>query len=256
MREWQNTLTSDELPTFKQLMDFATHRCQILEVTGKASAPVFKANTRSAHSNSKRNSAFVAAVKIKCTLCGEERFIIAKSFWHDPFRNNIDKMRKAKVCLNCLRTTAHSASKCASGNCKICKMKHNTLLHITDNNIDKQVNNKRPRDSTDMTSSPAAIVTHSSSTRPNEYVMLSTAVVHAYDDQDSRKRCRLFLDSGSQTNFVSKRFLSLLNIKPESSNISILGINNTVTQATQVAQIKLQSRINDFSTIIVLLLTE
>jgi len=74
-------------------------------------------------------------------------------------------------------------------------------------------------------------------------IMLSTAVVFAYDNKSSRKSCRVLLDSGSQANFISQRFLEILGLKTRSSNISITGINKTVTERTfQVTEVRLQFR--------------
>ncbi|XP_071638450.1 uncharacterized protein [Temnothorax longispinosus] len=46
MREWQNSLTATELPSFKQLLDFIIHHSQMLESTGKSSVPSSKNNAR------------------------------------------------------------------------------------------------------------------------------------------------------------------------------------------------------------------
>lgn len=86
--------------------------------------------------------------------------------------------------------------------------------------------------------------------------MLSTAVVYAYDSKGVQRPCRILLDSGSQANFISSSFLNLLGIKAQVSNISISGINNTVSRASQTARIKLQSRTNTFNASIDCIVTE
>lgn len=49
-REWQLSLSSYELPTLKQFHNFLSHRCQVLESTGKSSGAVSK-NTRKCFAN-------------------------------------------------------------------------------------------------------------------------------------------------------------------------------------------------------------
>lgn len=56
MKEWQTSLNRSELPTFKQLVDFIVHRCQVLEATGKSCTTSKTVNLRS-QINGKRQSA-------------------------------------------------------------------------------------------------------------------------------------------------------------------------------------------------------
>lgn len=124
MREWQNLLISTELPTFKQFLDFVT-RSQMLESTGKSSPSTTKTDSRSS-SKVKRQSACVASVKLKCIYCNEEHSIYyCPKFLALAIPQRLAEIRKAKICLNCLRSTTHTSNKCTSGNCKTCKMKHN-----------------------------------------------------------------------------------------------------------------------------------
>lgn len=92
-----------------------------------------------------------------------------------------------------------------------------------------------------------ALATHNTITRVNQGVMLSTVLVQVCDSQGTHKPCRVLLDCGSQANFISKKFLNSLGIKPRAVNVSINGINNTTTTATQMTQVHLQSRVNSFN---------
>lgn len=53
-RKWQTSLTGTELPTFKQLIDFLNHRCQVLEATGRQNTSVASSNLRSQHNNKRQ----------------------------------------------------------------------------------------------------------------------------------------------------------------------------------------------------------
>jgi len=117
---------------------------------------------------------------------------------HIPQR--IAQIRKIKNCLNCLRSTTHSTNKCASGCCKVCKMKHNILLHIT-TNASPQSNDQKSCEAAPSAATSNIVVTHSSSSRDRERVMLATAIVHAFDHKGSQRACRVLLDCGSRTLF-------------------------------------------------------
>lgn len=131
----------------------------------------------------------------------------------------------------------------------MCKARHNTLLHLVTSITDSRGGDEKHREDS-ASAVPTTVVTHSSSSRGGEDVMLSTAVVHAYDNSGSRRPCRVLLDCRSQANFVSRSFLNLLGIESQPSSISITGINNTVTRTSQTACVRLHLRTSVFSTTI------
>ncbi|XP_067209407.1 uncharacterized protein [Linepithema humile] len=249
LREWRLSLTSSEMPTLRQFIDFIAHRCQTLEASGKSSVATLKgANTRS-QSDSKRQSCF-AAIKAKCIFCkGDYPIYHCQNFLALPISQRISEIRKRKACANCLRSTDHSLSKCTSGNCKLCKLKHNTLLHLAT----AANSNSESHDSTKDGSSEAISANSSAALANNAHssihncIMLSTATVYAYDSKGSRQPCRVLLDAGSQANFISRRFLRVLAFKPQSLDVSVSGINRTTTKASQAVEIRLQSRTNSFN---------
>ncbi|XP_018373070.1 PREDICTED: uncharacterized protein LOC108767604 [Trachymyrmex cornetzi] len=134
-----------------------------------------------------------------------------------PCRNL--EMRKRKTCINCLRSTAHIASNCPSGNCRTCKAKHNTLLH-TASAQDRDANKSEERA---PVSSSAAVVMHVHNFPGDRSILLSTAVIHVHDAAGKPVACRVLLDCGSQANFISEKCLSRLSLKSQSTNISISG---------------------------------
>ncbi|XP_039310735.1 uncharacterized protein LOC120358921 [Solenopsis invicta] len=256
-REWQLSLTGSELPTFKQFIDFVAHRCQTLETSSKSNAPSKNANAL-AQSNARRHSC-VATLKTKCGFCkGEHLIYYCQDFLALPVSQRISEIRKRRLCTNCLRSTEHASSKCSSGGCKICKLKHNSLLHLATVATAKSVTPGSEDEAREgvLTSSPAALVSHRLNSFDNKHVMLSTAVVYAYDSQGSQKCCRVLLDSGSQTNFISQRFLTVLGLKARSLDISISGINKTATRSFGAAEVKLQSRTNPFSILVDCVVTD
>lgn len=131
-----------------------------------------------------------------------------------PVSRRIAEVRKRRLCMNCLRSTSHTQDKCISGHCKLCKAKHNTLLHDATVPVEPRGHNEKAG----PTSSLTALHTYESSDTLNyDRVILSTAIVHMYDSEGDVKPCRALLDCGSQANFISKFSRSRSFIRGSSS---------------------------------------
>ncbi|XP_018375248.1 PREDICTED: uncharacterized protein LOC108769016 [Trachymyrmex cornetzi] len=249
-REWQSSLTGAELPTLKQFFDFLNHYCQALEASTKPSNSVAKGAARNSQSDSKRQLSCLATIKTKCNYCkGEHSIYHCKDFLALPVQQRNLEIRSRKLCTNCLRSKSHSAGRCPSGKCKVCQVRHNTLLHstpappaATDQNGEDSGNFK-PANVMQVTS------THASYNSDGNDVFLSTAVVYAFDCQGTPRPCRVLLDCGSQANFISKQFLATLGLKPRPLNVTITGVNGSATTSTQSAKIRLQSRVSAYTAI-------
>ncbi|XP_018401697.1 PREDICTED: uncharacterized protein LOC108778883 [Cyphomyrmex costatus] len=226
LREWEISLTGNELPTLKQLLDFIAHRCQVLEATSRSSSALARKAESKLQLNAKRSLSCAATVKVKCHFCqGDHAIYYCKTFVALPVPQRASEIRSRKLCVNCLRSSSHVSSKCTSGQCKVCHAKHYTLLHAssaTEASTDKE-------DATKPTASSSVLAMHSSSSIVSEHVMLSIAVVHVCDNEGTLRPCRALLDCGSQANFISKKFAELLGLKTHPLNISISGVNGTIT---------------------------
>ncbi|XP_077268718.1 uncharacterized protein LOC143900848 [Temnothorax americanus] len=135
-REWQTSLTGTDPPTLKQLLDFISHKCQVLEATGKSSIGT------NSKANFKHQSSCHAAVKYKCSYCN--------------------------------------------------------------------------------------------------------AVASVNNSQGIPVECRVLLDSGSQANFISRKLLNILGLKPQNQSVSISGVNGSVTNSSQVVNLRIHSLINSY----------
>ncbi|XP_018392649.1 PREDICTED: uncharacterized protein LOC108771785 [Cyphomyrmex costatus] len=219
----------------------------MLETSSKAK----NVNPRSQSQANTKHQSCVASIKAKCVFCKSEHLVYhCEGFLALPVPQRISEIKKRKIFVNCLRATDHVANKCPSGSCKVCKGKHNTLLHIpaaASAQSNPPVEQSRVVDETASAGGSTAIVMSNSIASDHSDVMLSTAIAFAYDSEGRRKSCRILLDSGSQANFVSRRFMESFNIKARSSDVSISGINNTTTRSFQAANIRLHSRTNAFS---------
>lgn len=116
--------------------------------------------------------------------------------------------------LNCLKGK-HRTKDCVAGNCKRCSKKHSTLLH-DGHSLSKgdkvESTNKViiPEENTNR--SVEAICTHAQSavvTRSMQ-VLLSTVMIKVKNHKGHYIEGRALLDSGSQSNFVTKEFAKQL----------------------------------------------
>lgn len=180
-REWQNSLSGSDLPTLKQFLDFATHRYQVLEATGKLGV-----NTRS-KTNAKTQAACHATLKYKCSYCnGEHSIFRCKDFLSLSIPRRNSEIRSKRLCINCLRSTSHTASKCTSGQCKTCNAKHNTLLHAA-NGLEARDYDTADKKQAATTEPPSAVVSHTSNVSSSNHVLLSTAIVNIHDSKEKSK---------------------------------------------------------------------
>ncbi|XP_018315341.1 uncharacterized protein [Mycetomoellerius zeteki] len=256
LREWQSSLAGTELPTLKQIIEFISHRCQILEATGKSSIVSTKSNNPRNSLQARRQSACTATIGYKCSFCqGDHSIYKCKDFLALPIPRRNSEIRSRKICINCLRSTTHVASKCPSGGCKNCKAKHNALLHTT-TVTSTQDHDKENCANQVIATSQATLATHASSLSDNKGAILSTAVVYIYDKEDRLIEGRALLDCGSQANFISRKFLTKLGLKPRSISVVISGVDGATTTSNQSVRLKLQSRLNAYSTDIECIVTE
>jgi len=108
MREWQNSLTTNALPTLKQFFEFVKHRCQMLESTSKPAIASSKGDSLNSRARSKRGASLATTVKVKCNYCrGEHSIYYCKDFLALAIPQRISEIRKNKICVNCLRSTVH-----------------------------------------------------------------------------------------------------------------------------------------------------
>ncbi|KYN17769.1 hypothetical protein ALC57_09939 [Trachymyrmex cornetzi] len=211
-REWQSSLTGSELPTLKQFFKFLNHYCQTLEASAKPNNNVAKSTAKGSQADSKRQLSLSATVKTKCNHCKGQ-------------------------------------ANCPSGNCRVCRVKHNTLLHPTAANTAASEESDRDAGDSKPTNAAQVTSTHASQLANDSGVILSTAVMFALDSQGRARPYRVLLDCDSQANFISKQYLKNLGLVPRKSNITITGVNGSATTSSQVVNAQLQSRVNSYTTV-------
>lgn len=196
-----------------------------------------------------------------CLLCNGPHPLYSCQKFIDYSILDRQKFIKDKgVCENCFRPR-HTSVECRYGPCRKCDKKHNSL--ICDLAVNMSCDSPRmstaavdsaddvPQDHTDQPSNTYTqsytIQVHNAhsnnydSSCPPQSVLLSTALVYVPDHLGNLHKARALLDSGSERTFVSKSFSNRIKAPSIQSTQVIQGVNNIVTQSTQVCDLELRS---------------
>ncbi|XP_055527349.1 uncharacterized protein LOC129719969 [Wyeomyia smithii] len=251
-KSWEATKKKGELPNYKQVNEFLKSRCQILEnceAVFQTAPPIFKS-------------------KLEPT-----KVLSQKS--HTVSKN--EKIRAAGVCFNCLRKE-HRSKECPSNKkCHKCQRRHHTLLHDDGvPNLEKPSNVPLPAKAVASTPSvpaasnqpstskqkipaiiepPVSTTCSSNLAQATKIVLLLTAVVHLFDQENHPHPCRVLLDSGSQVNFVTEDMVNRLGLPKKPANVPIVGINARRFHARDKITLKFKSRVSNFQTSLECLIT-
>lgn len=95
-------------------------------------------------------------------------------------------------------------------------------------------------------SNSSSVTVSNCSTQKLPQVLHSTAVILMRDDYGVLHECRALLDTGSQSNFITKNCSNLLGIKPETINTTIVGISSLSINAVQQISTTIKSQTSDF----------
>ncbi|XP_037293857.1 uncharacterized protein LOC115451461 isoform X1 [Manduca sexta] len=238
--EHQNTLS--HMPTLSEFCSFLNGRATVLETIGnkhvKAKSEPTKQKSFIIASNNNDNSHHQKHVP-KCPLCKHDHFLFScETFRKLTIECRIEKAKEHKVCLNCLKP-GHMSKQCSLSHCKYCKFKHNTLLHLN------KPNALAATDPMPTTANNVALSTNAMHVSA-PHILLSTAMVRVADSKGDKHDARLLLDNGSTANFITDGLCTKLGLSRSSSDCTVTGINNQISNSTQSCNLILESRYGDY----------
>ncbi|GBM85742.1 hypothetical protein AVEN_232238-1 [Araneus ventricosus] len=224
-KQYEMSLTTNELPNWDKFIEFLRKRSQVLEnINGTHQ------QTRVKITNHGKNKNFMLKSTSKniCVLCkGGHAIYNCSAFLEMTPLQRFDK--KHKLCLNCLYNS-HKLSDCKSKySCPFCQGKHNRLLCRNQNIRSAPNADMTPTLQTGETPSPSHPVTPelatpsvggestlhtlSSTNKIKNTALLSTAVVWVYSPiRSGYVQGRVLLDCGSQSHFLTSQFASELGL--------------------------------------------
>lgn len=276
-KEWEIKTMEDVSPEINTFISFLTERCQILESVDHKTihqshpAPSQRNLTNRIHANNN-----ISIQKSTCIFCKATDHIIyyCKEFLKLSVSTRLYQIRKLKACTNCLRL-GHVSNDCSYGPCRVCKNKHNSLLHLgkqgytqqspksqstthsnfitSDNpdnnnlvkNSDVQDKGLNAQDNLSVVSCSQNIQSTNAHCTANTFIVLSTAIVEAYDSDNKPIVCRVLLDGGAQSNFITVDFSKKLNLPPIKMNVKVIGINGQPVDIHYMVKTKIKSLVSN-----------
>ncbi|XP_049868956.1 uncharacterized protein LOC126368838 [Pectinophora gossypiella] len=268
-REWEEhrgSLDKSDSITFESFIDFLRKHANLIETLESSRSKSFNSNTQTNTQNAKSNPKLKTMISVQdsspsaimsCPKCkGEHNLANCSQFLAMSNEARLQLLPNYKVCFNCLRA-GHYANRCSRPGCKVCKRRHNTLIHVAQNKPvlnDEQVRATRePSHSSALpVAEPSANVslTASVSMTP-EYnqgeVLLSTALVKLYDADNREYIARALLDSGSTSCLMTEKLSQQLNLPVTRINKNVLGINNVASHVGKMCRVPMKSLNENFS---------
>ncbi|XP_062530746.1 uncharacterized protein LOC134200893 isoform X1 [Bombyx mori] len=193
--------------------------------------------------HNKTTKSFVTSANTKfsrsCPFCNQQhRIIDCPSFKQLSPEKKCVEVSKLNLCLNCLRR-GHASNECRLlGTCKICRKKHNTLLHVDSPTLE-----------TNTSLSHCSYVPVSLPAKSAGQVLLGTALIEVINPENNNTYlARALLDAGSQSSFVTEQLKEHMGlIGRNMDTLCVSGINNCKTSISNSCHLTIKSRVNNFS---------
>ncbi|XP_052738902.1 uncharacterized protein LOC128198008 isoform X2 [Bicyclus anynana] len=231
-----------DLPTLHDFFEFLRNRADVFETINKnknirrSSSADMPCSPKHKFQTSKSFATTSSSTKaIACSVCkGNHRVYECLAFKAKSIRDRLSLVSSLNLCRNCLRNNCNVEHCRLPGGCKICRQRHNTLIHVPE--------------SVDESSAPVETVSMSSLSSTE--VLLCTAMVNVINPStNERMVVRALLDSGSQCSFLSASVKTKLRLASQSTTTKIMGIGGQKLNVnTQRCSVRIQSKCSDFST--------
>lgn len=247
--KWEESLPINQLPKWKSMAEFLERRCRMVEnleysmtnrVNGQQGFKKYSQQNRHVHVSSASSSNI-------CSLCNSTEHFISScpNFLNMVPYNRFKEIKRLKLCLNCLRK-GHMLKDCVSGVCRRCSAKHNTLLHMDNYNIEHYEEPPVPTTSQAVLAS-SSLIPNQSSFSPST-IFLATAIILVKNLYGAFVPCRAILDSASQLNLITNRFVKNLHLKCNKVSATVCGIGHGNLVIEKSVDVDVKSQQGDFST--------
>lgn len=264
LMEWEMSRKDTSVPTWIEFNIFLNHRCQTL-----AAIDVSKSQGRSVgHTSAVLNRKSFTTVQSHATTTESKCYVckLSHALYQCPqflglrTPDKVKIARAANVCVNCLRN-GHRASACRSTGCHICNKRHNSKLHLNDDEKEEAFANNVLVDTMEKEGSTNQenIINEDESQlnlkaqvndnkcQGREITVLSTALVTINDIRGNENVVRVLLDSGSQANLMTSRLAMKLGFPVMKTSITITGVSGISCQPIGQVSAVVNSRISAYT---------
>lgn len=215
-----------DFPLFDDLTKFIRERCLALQLAHQSSHEIKStSSTTLPKASGFRSSArgmrtiLLANAQVKdksyaCFICNSDGHTLPKcnKFMNASVEERLQMLKNWRGCKNCLYSN-HVTGKCTSKwNCRVCKKRHHSLLHLPTSSDEEAKDNI-----------PASILTATLPRHSN--ILLGTVVAEIRDSLGRFQTVRLVVDSGSQHSFITQKCVTKLGLSstPFPKKISAIG---------------------------------
>ncbi|XP_055632651.1 uncharacterized protein LOC129773116 [Toxorhynchites rutilus septentrionalis] len=145
LREWEHfslrnsgnavNNPNDGMPTYVDMIKFLQDHARVLQSLSTQFNTHHQSRVMETNSKPWKTTLHVAETLSSshhtCQCCDQAHFLGSCSkFIELSPHERLGLVKTLRLCLNCLKTTAHSCKNCPSGACRKCNRKHHTLLHL------------------------------------------------------------------------------------------------------------------------------
>ncbi len=254
-REWAIRQTGTDLPTMQKFEDFLQGHIRGLCALGGNPA----AGPRQMKFDKQVKVHHAAAEPALCAVCKSAHPIHScKEFLRMSPADRSSTVRRMQLCFNCLGSN-HQIRDCpSSGKCRQCGSQHNTLLHVSrpSGNPSNSAYNRAHQPTTKPPVKPSSGGNQSDPPPSSgsyhvaaaESGILMTAVVTVKDRLGHGHYCRVFIDPGSQTDFVTEDCVTRLGLQRKACSVGVGGIGGvSAGRSTGRVTMNLNSRHSESS---------
>jgi hypothetical protein len=263
LKEWKKS-TTDESSTYDSLNEFLLKQWKSLSDLPSQ----IKSNyDSSSHSKTGRTHTAVSdnvKSSSKCHLCTGPHWVNhCEKFLSMSPESRLDFIKSTKLCVNCF-SSKHDVGQCTRhGRCSECGGQHHTTVHTQESRtkVEKPQTSESP--GLKLDSKPFVPFAHHGVTNlsldtgrtfsaaaadlfAHRRSLLTTAQVDVLSSEKGVSQCRVLLDSGSNTNYVSAALVKRLNLPVFEIAMRVEGIDAKPTIVRQGTVVKLRSRYGNY----------
>ncbi|XP_061710770.1 uncharacterized protein LOC133520395 [Cydia pomonella] len=272
-REWEEhkgSLDKSVPISFDNFITFMRNRADLIETlelssasgAGQSSQPAKIASKHRTLLSTQTTKHCVTSSSKPCPKCnGDHNLNSCGQFLALSNAERLNLLPSYKICFNCFRS-GHYANQCKKAGCKLCKRKHNSLIHVAEHNL-KTGPSSCERSGAQTRTAPAQVagsatvttLSASMSTAASQscaskqgVVLLATALIKVYGHNNREFIVKAVLDNGSATSIMTEKMCRQLNLHADQVDRSIVGVNKLKTPVGKICQVPMKSLDDTYST--------